>query len=176
MNDPTSTVEYPLGPPLEFLERVWALNHFLERVSARMDRVLGVTARQRLVVRCVGKFPGMTAGQLATTLRVDPGTGSASLKRLEEKGVIERRRDPRDKRRVTLGLTAKGRALDQPTANTVEHAVDRLLASVGARDIALVMEVLDRLSALLVEELEGDLTEEVVAPRRAGPAGRARRG
>ena len=42
MNDPTSTVEYPLGPPLEFLERVWALNHFLERVSARMDRVLGV--------------------------------------------------------------------------------------------------------------------------------------
>lgn len=148
-----STASYPLGPALDFLQRLWQLNHALEKVSSRMEKRLGVTAQQRLILRCVGKYPSMTAGQLASLLHVDPGTVSAALRRLESKGLLERRRDPRDKRRASLGLTAKGRALDRPAAGTVEHAVERLLEGAHADELASMVKIVDQLAGLLGEEL-----------------------
>jgi MarR family transcriptional regulator, organic hydroperoxide resistance regulator len=153
--EPLSEHVYPLTPALELLTHVWMLNHALERVSSRMDRDLGVTAQQRLVLRCVGKFPGITAGQLATVLHLDPGTISAALRRLEAKGLLDRRRDLRDRRRVNLGLTAQGRALDRPTDHTVEHGVDRLLDTARQADLTTAKRVLRRLTELLIIEAEG---------------------
>lgn len=140
---------YPLGPALDFLRKISVLNHALERVSSRMDRELGVTAQQRLVLRCVGKYPGITAGQLAKVLCVDPGTVSASLRRLVQRRLVERHTDPRDSRRVVLGLTLAGRELDRPMAATVEHAVQQLLDSTSAEDVATTATVLSKLSELL---------------------------
>jgi len=156
MSEERRSADYPLGPALEFLERLWELDHALERLSSRMERTIGITAQQRLVVRCVGKYPGIAAGQLAAVLHVDPGTISAALGRLEEKGLIERRRDPRDKRRVTVGLTERGHALDRPAAGTVEHAVERLFAEIGDERVATTAAVLERLSALLASEVHED--------------------
>lgn len=149
-----STASYPLGPALDFLQRLWRLNHALEKVSSHMERRLGVTAQQRLILRCVGRYPGMTAGQLASLLHVDPGTVSASIGRLEGRGLLERRRDPRDKRRASLGLTAKGRALDRPSEGTVENAVERLLGGARAEELSAMVTIVDQLTGLLGEELQ----------------------
>jgi DNA-binding MarR family transcriptional regulator len=100
----------------------------------------------------LGRFPGVTAGQLARALHVDPGTLSANLRRLEARGLVVRRRDPVDTRRVTLGLTGRGRALDVQQAATVEAAADALLAATSARDLAATVRVLDRFAALLLED------------------------
>ena len=145
--------EYPLGPALAFLQTLWRVNHVLESLSSRMDRDIGVTAQQRLIVRCLGKFPDLPAGQLAVMLHVDPSTVSVAIRRLTDKGVVERRLDPEDKRFSRLRLTPKGRALDKPTRGTVEGAVDRLLAAESPRALAATVHVLEALSALVEEEL-----------------------
>jgi MarR family transcriptional regulator, organic hydroperoxide resistance regulator len=158
-----SSASYPLGPPLDFLRRLWQLNRALEKVSSHMERTLGVTAQQRLVLRCVGKYPGMTAGQLAALLHVDPGTVSASLSRLEGKGLLERRRAPQDRRRASLGLTSKGRALDRAAQGTVEHAVERLLEIVPTAELDAMVGVIQQLTNLLGEEFEqADASEEAL--------------
>ncbi|MBK8173578.1 MAG: MarR family transcriptional regulator [Sandaracinaceae bacterium] len=144
---------YPLGEALDFLQRIWQLNHALEKLSHRMEKNLGVTAQQRLVLRCVGKYPGMTAARLASLMHVDPGTVSSSLNRLQGKQLVERRRDPKDKRRVALGLTPKGRALDRPSKVTVEHAVERLLESSNPDELQTMIRVVDQLTERLTEEL-----------------------
>jgi len=154
VDSPRREASYPLGPALEFLRHLSMLNHALERVSSRMDRELGITAQQRLILRCVGKFPGITAGQLATVLHLDPGSISAALKRLESKALLDRRKDPRDKRRVNLGLTAAGRALDRPTDHTVEHGVERLLERVAAPELAATKKLLGVLTDLLLSEAD----------------------
>lgn len=151
MTEPRDDEAYPLGPALDFIRKISALNHALERVSSQMDRTIGVTAQQRLVLRCVGRYPGITAGQLASVLHLDPGTISASLRRLEERRLVERRHDPRDRRRVVVGLTANGRELDQPTGGTVEAAVEKLLVASSEGDIAVTAGVLDRLTKILNE-------------------------
>jgi DNA-binding MarR family transcriptional regulator len=144
--------DFPLEPTLEFMRKLWQLNHALERLSSRTEAALGITAQQRMIIRCVGRYPGMTAGQLAGVLHLDPGTISAALRRIEQKGLIERRRDPRDKRRVTLGLTPRGRLLDRPSAGTVERAVGRLLETTDASALSTTREVLDALTRLLAAE------------------------
>ena len=94
----------------------------------------------------------MTPGQLAVLLRVDPGTVSAALNRLELRGLLERRRQARDQRRSSLGLTAAGRVLDKPVQGTVESVVERLLACTPPDQLAATTAVLERLTMLLDAE------------------------
>ena len=145
---------FPLEPALDFLQHLWELNHALERRSLQMERQLGVTAQQRLFVRCIGKYPGMTASQLATVLHLDRGTVSVSLRRLTKKGLVTGARDERDQRRVQLALTAKGKALDRPHSGSVEHSVQRLLSKVGPAKATAAKSVLRQLSEDLLQKVE----------------------
>lgn len=170
---------FPLGPALDFLQRLWRLDQALERLSSRMERRLGITAQQRLIVRCVGRFPGMTAGQLAGLLHVDPGTVSTSLGRLEARDLVVRRRDPNDSRRVALGLTAKGQALALPTTATVEDAVEELLAMTPPDELAQAVSIIERFTSLLQARSDAPATSARPAPvkqtaRRPARAGRGR--
>jgi len=146
----------PFEPALDFLQRLWQLNHALEQLSSRMEKHFGLTAQQGLVLRCIGRHRDLTAGRLANLLYVDPGTVSATLNRLEDKGLIVRRRDPRDKRRVALRLTTEGRALASPTDGTVECAVERLLATVSQRNVQATVKVIEQLTRVVSEELCDD--------------------
>lgn len=139
----------PLGESLEFLRLIWAVHHGMEKRSKQMDVNLGITAPQRLVLRMVGRFPGLPAGRLADILHVHPSTLTGVLKRLEDRGCLERRPDPRDARRASLGLTARGRALDQATRGTVEAAVDETLKVAGAANVRAARRVLTTLARIL---------------------------
>lgn len=148
--------DLPLEPALDFLQHLWQLNHALERMSMQMEKQLGITAQQRLFIRCIGKYPGMTATQLAGVLHLDRGTVSVSLRRLTAKGLVLGKRDKDDNRRVALSLTPKGRALDKPDPRTIEHAVKKLLASVGPQRVTNAKEVLARLADEVMGKLEHD--------------------
>lgn len=142
----------PLAPALELLRKLWALNHALERLSGEMSTKLGVTAQQRLLLRCLGVFPGLTGGALAELLHLDPGTISVALQRLEAKGLVARRVDRNDRRRVVITLTAKGRRLDRPVNGTVESAVQRVLAATNSGETEVTKQVLERLTRALEDE------------------------
>jgi DNA-binding MarR family transcriptional regulator len=132
----------PLGEPLEFLRLLWAIEHGLQRRSKRMAAVLGVTGPQRLVLRIVGRFPGISPGQLAGILHVHPSTLTGILRRLERRGLLTRRTDPLDKRRVALGLSAAGRRLDLAASGTIEAEMKGLLATVPKQDTLAARRVL----------------------------------
>lgn len=143
-----------LEPALDFLQHLWQLNHAMERTSARMEDELGVTAQQRLLIRVLGARSGMTAAELAAVLHLDPATISVSLKRLEARGLLKRRRDPADRRRSGLSLTPKGRSLTRASPLTVEAAVKRTLRHEGERNSKIVRRVLRGLAQALSAKLD----------------------
>lgn len=156
-NPPVAVVqqdEFPLEPALDFMQHLWQLNHALERLSMQMEKELGVTAQQRLFVRCIGRYPGMSATQLAGVLHLDRGTVSVSLRRLMSKGLIVGKRDKDDARRVSLMLTAKGKKLDRPDTRTVEDAVNLLLKSMGPAKVSTTKGCLGALSDAVLAKLE----------------------
>lgn len=140
----------PLGEVLGFMRLIRALDHAMETASKRLRADHGITGPQRLVMQIVGRFPGLTAGQLADTLYLDPSTLTGVLLRLQEKGLVARRADPRDGRRAMFGLTARGRRLNVRTsaaaAGTVEHAVGRLLSRLPRSRLEATRGVLSALA------------------------------
>jgi MarR family transcriptional regulator, organic hydroperoxide resistance regulator len=131
----------PLDEVMEFLRLLWAVDQGLRSTSKHMETTLGLTGPQRLVVRLVGQYPGITAGGLAEILHVHPSTLTGVMKRLQKRGQVERKSDPLDARKALFFLTEAGHALDVPSASTVEAAVERALSRVpkarleGARDV-----------------------------------------
>nr|WP_224244622.1 MarR family transcriptional regulator [Hyalangium gracile] len=144
-----------LGEVLEFMRLLWAVDHGLQSTSKRMESTLGITGPQRLVLRLVGRFPGITAGALAQILHVHPSTLTGVLKRLEKRGLLERKSDPLDGRKALFALTEAGRALDVPSTGTVEAAVQRALSKMTRARILHTQDVL----TALAEELGGIPTE-----------------
>jgi DNA-binding MarR family transcriptional regulator len=139
----------PLGQTLEFLQLLWAVDHGLTQVSKRMGRAMGVTGLQRLVVRLVGRRPGISAGELAGALRLHPSTLTGVLRLLAERGLLRRSVDESDARRARLHLTASGWRVDALRAGTVESRVRRAIAACAPRDLAATRRVLLRVSASL---------------------------
>jgi DNA-binding MarR family transcriptional regulator len=136
---------------LQFLQLLWTTNQSLELASKRMALALGVTGPQRLVIRLVGRFPALSAGELAATMRTDPSTLTGVLHRLEAARLIRRARDPRDGRRVLLSLTARGRSVDRLNSGTIENAVKSALRGVSARDVACTARVLRLMASTIME-------------------------
>src|SRR2546428_11062395 len=115
MRDSTETQEMdegkgpPLGAVLDFLRLLWAVDHALQSASKQMESNFGMTGPQRLVMRIVGRFPGIAAGRVAEILHVHPSTLTGILKRLESRGLLQRRTDPRDARRAPFLSSPQGR-------------------------------------------------------------------
>jgi MarR family transcriptional regulator, organic hydroperoxide resistance regulator len=143
----------PLGAQLEFMRLLWAIDHGLQTRSKRMTVSLGITGPQRLVVSIVGRYPGVSAGQLARILHLDPSTLTGILRRLEQAGLLNRRRDPQDGRRVLLVLSAAGRQLDVMSSGTIEAVMRAILRRVPRRNLEVTREVLGSIAHGLQEEL-----------------------
>jgi DNA-binding MarR family transcriptional regulator len=135
-----------LGQAFEFMRALWAVDHQLQSASKRLEVSAGVTGPQRMVIRLVGRFPGISAGQVSELLHLHPSTLTGILKRLERSGLVMRRPDPADGRRALLVLSARGRAIDAVRGGTVEAGVRRALARLSPRAVTVAREVLEALS------------------------------
>jgi DNA-binding MarR family transcriptional regulator len=125
---------------------MWAVDHALQRTSKQMNRSLGLTGPQRLVVRLLGRTPGMSAGQLAAELHLDPSTLTGILQRLESRRLVQREKDPADARRLRLSLTSRGHLLDAPVPGTIEAALTRALQGRAPREVNAARSVLTAIS------------------------------
>lgn len=145
---PAATPE-ALPEVLQFMRLLWGVAHALDRTSKRMNQQLGVTGPQRLVLRVVGLFPGLSAGELAHILHVHPSTLTGVLQRLAEQQLVERTAAESDRRRAQLRLTGKGRRINHITNGTVEAAVGRALKRSSPRDRAAAQRVFAALTRAL---------------------------
>ncbi len=131
-----------LGSTLDFMRLLWAMDHGLQRRSKRMEVEIGVTGMQRVVIRLIGRFPQVTAGRLAELLHVHPSTLTGVLRRVVDRGFVLRERDRTDARVAHFALTPEGTKVDNVQAGTVEAAVRRALARLGAAEIDAARVVL----------------------------------
>ena len=72
---------------------------------------LGLTYTQYLVMMVLWEKQTLSSRELAECVRLDYGTLTPVLKRLEQAGYLQRTRAPEDERLLTLALTEQGREL-----------------------------------------------------------------
>jgi DNA-binding MarR family transcriptional regulator len=87
---------------------------------------MGLTHPQYLVMLALWQHAPLSVRELSGLLRLDPGTLSPLLKRLEAIGYLRRQRDPADERSLAVTLTDKGRALRAEAEKIPPAVVARL--------------------------------------------------
>lgn len=77
---------------------------------------IGLTYTQYVTLLALWERDGQAVTELGEALHLDSGTLSPLLKRLSASGLVERRREGEDARRVTIHLTDAGRELESQVA------------------------------------------------------------
>ncbi len=98
-----------LGQQLCFA--VYSVAHAFNRTYKPLLDRFGLTYPQYLVLLALWQKDSMTVKGIGEELRLDSGTLSPLLKRLETSGFVSRTRDKSDERQVIIALTPKGREL-----------------------------------------------------------------
>lgn len=103
----------------------------------------GVTPGQYGVLRCLWDENAQTAKKLADRLVLDGSTITGILDRMEQKGLIDKQTDPKDRRAIQVMLTAKGKELQGPVSLAIEKANRRALQTLDNKQAEFLKNVLE---------------------------------
>lgn len=115
----------------------------------------GLTMWAYVVLLHLDAGPARGQGVLAQEIGADKTRIIAVLDDLQERGLIERRPDPADRRARLLALTTEGRRLRDAAQAEIQAQEDRLLAKLPAADRRGFLNALTALAALPRDEITG---------------------
>lgn len=118
-----------------------AAMHFAERLAP-----LGLNPAQAGLLRAVATEPGRSQQALATQLGLLPSQLVALVDGLEGEGLLERRRNPQDRRHHALHLTAAGNKRLQEIGRVARDHGDDYLAPLTETDRIQLAQLLQRLA------------------------------
>jgi homoprotocatechuate degradation regulator HpaR len=158
---------------LQARERV--LSHFRPILNAN-----GVTEQQWRIVRALYERPSLEPREIVELCRISSPSMAGVLARMEELGLVARRRAPRDQRRVHVSLTPRARAMAARMAPQIDGTYRRIEQKVGADFNARLQQALDQLLATLQAHAprpaQRAMPIGIRRRRRRGAAGRRIRG
>jgi len=113
-------------------------------------RSFGITGPQMRALVAIMRFPGINQGALADRLDVEPITTCRMVDRLEQAELVERRRDPQDRRAWQLYLTETAEPIAQELQAIGQTVLNDSLQGIegAARDasMALLAQIRDNLT------------------------------
>lgn len=129
-------------------EVAWELaetSRMLRRQFNRHAAAVGATSAQWRAMFRLSREPGMKQVELAERLDVEPITAGRTIDRLEEAGLVERRRDPVDRRAWRLFLTDKATPMIERLKLVAEEVLAGAVAGIDANEVAAMRKTLQRI-------------------------------
>jgi DNA-binding MarR family transcriptional regulator len=102
----------------------------------------GFSGYQYAILALLDEAPRTTQAAIAHALQYDPSQLVSLLDGLEERGLIERRRDPNDRRRHVVSLTPDGRRQLAGFRTIIRTVEDEFLAPLDEEKRAALQELL----------------------------------
>ena len=133
------------------MENERSLLHLLHRVSQisaeRFAAVHGhgIRPRQLMVLRALAANPGASQTGLVSATGTDRSTMAEMVRRLEQRGLLKRRRSKDDSRAYSLDLTAEGLRVIKETAPTLAEVELKLLDLVPAKERGSFLAALEKI-------------------------------
>jgi DNA-binding MarR family transcriptional regulator len=103
-----------------------------------------LTYPQYLVMLVLWEFESQTVNQLGEKLKLDSGTLTPLLKRMEAKLLVTRTRSSSDERIVNIALTQDGKALQIKAANVPAQLIEAM--NVTVEDLQELKNIISKIS------------------------------
>jgi DNA-binding MarR family transcriptional regulator len=153
-----------------------------EQNNRQLMRETGLTPSQFVFMQLLEEGGEQTAGQLAARLGITQATATGIIHRLEELGMVRRRRGEKDRRQVWLSLTEEGRKALETAPDGIHARFLESFAALEDWEQLMLIAALERVAAMLGNEDAHAAAvldaSDVLAPRAgaeaAAPAGAGR--
>ncbi|HEY8418356.1 MAG TPA: MarR family transcriptional regulator [Limnochordales bacterium] len=120
-------------------------------MSGSAPEEYGVTHAQFVLLRHLLWNPGSSLGQVADCLGISRPAATQAVDRLVQRGLVRRRADTGDRRRLRLALTPRGEALVRQLAHMRERQLEAIVARMPPEERAALARGVD---AFLVAALD----------------------
>jgi len=127
----------------------------------------GLTEQQWRVLRALLLNGPLEPRQLCEVCQISSPSITGVLVRMEEAGLVERRRMQDDQRRLKVSVTARSRQLGRRMFPAIDARYGRIEEIVGADALSHVYDVLDALLGSLGHAPAPDVDETPVLERQA---------
>jgi DNA-binding MarR family transcriptional regulator len=133
----------------EFLPyRLAVLSNTVSTTVARAyDKRFNVSIPEWRVIAILGRFPGLSAVEVAERTMMDKVAVSRAVTKLIKKGRIDREFADADKRRSILNLSEEGRKLHDEIATLALAFESDLLQGLSAEELEQLNSIMERLLA-----------------------------
>lgn len=132
---------------------VYAASRLITREYQPFLDKLDITYPQYLVLMILWEEDGMPVNDIAKKLILNTNTITPLLKRMEQQGIIKRKRSKQDERKVIVQLTAKGKALQEEASLIPEKLAGRLMeGDLTLDDLIRLKESLDSMIRFLSKQ------------------------
>ncbi len=122
------------------------MGHVAQKGFTKRIAQLGITPRMWGALNVLSAEGAITQHALCKAVGMDPSTMVATIDELEEKGMVERRRHPSDRRAHAIHLTEEGLAALARGRELARLAQDDLLAPLNKREREQLHDLLLRLA------------------------------
>lgn len=144
---PKSTRLHHRNLPLLLLQaRERVISHFRPILNAN-----GLTEQQWRVVRVLYETPALEPRQIVELCGISSPSMAGVLSRMQQLGLITRRRVDHDQRRLRISLTVRARALAARMAPQIDATYLRIERQIGPEFSAQFQRTLDQLLTTLHE-------------------------
>ena len=151
-----SSDEAPTGPindrseaALIAIRRIFRATEISSRALAKESKL---TPSQLILLQVVLRAGKATPGALAKQVSLSQATVTALIDRLEARGLLCRRKDSQDKRRVLVELTPSGQAALSSAPPILHTRFENRFALLADWEQAYLVSALERVAAMLDAE------------------------
>jgi len=128
--------------------RLAILSHTVSTSIARAyDQRFGLTIPEWRVIAILGRFPGLSAVEVANRTMMDKVAVSRAVTKLIKSGRVDREFADADRRRSILNLSEEGRKVHDEVAPLALRIEDDLLHGLSEEEVETLNTIIERLLA-----------------------------
>jgi DNA-binding MarR family transcriptional regulator len=128
-----------------------------ERYTKELNKKFSVSAPQVACLLALRDNGPISLSQIARKIMVESSTVTGIIDRLEQKGLVIRKRVSLDRRVITVELTDAGRRLAANAPPPIQHKIVKGLRKIDEGERTQIIEALSRLTGMIDAE---DLDDE----------------
>ena len=134
-------------------QAVWAairrMVRATEHYSSQLQRQTGLTTAKLTVLRRLAEVDGTSLAPLAESIGISQATLTVLVVQLESKGLVIRRRDEEDRRRIHLHLTEAGWQMLSSAPSLIQESFQQRLADLSEQERQQVITILQQVAAMM---------------------------
>lgn len=138
--------------------------HSLDLHSRWLNRSFALTSPQLVFLNQISQNEGITTGDLARNTSLTCATATGIVDRLEQRGLVKRERNGKDRRQVRLSLTEEGRLISERRPpllqETFVEALKRLDTPVREQMLRSVQQLAGMMTSIIGKAIPEEIQEE----------------